>query len=155
MYPMRRWVAFSIVFSLFVLRAYLMQGYVFLAYALSIYYLTRTVMFLTPASDEDGTLSSLPDHREDSEHKGFQRTLPEMQYWSRMMLATIVVSALSCFECMNLKVVWQVLVFYFLIASVMLCNRQYKHARKHGYNPLQLGKKKSYASQKTFAKSHS
>ena len=65
--------------------------------------------------------------------------LPEMEYWSRMMLVTIIVASLSCFEATNMKVHWQILVFYFVIAAFLLAMRQYKHARKHGYNPLQLG----------------
>ena len=96
-YPKARWASLAVVLSFFVLRVIFTRGYAFLAYCLGIYYLSRTVKFMTPASDEDGNISSLPDGRDESESKGVQRMLPEMQYWSRMMLVTIIVAALSCF----------------------------------------------------------
>ena len=122
-YPRGRWAALAFVLSLFILRVILTRGYAFLAYCLGIFYVSRTVMFLTPAPDEDGNLSSLPDRCEESENKGVQRILPEMQYWSRMMVVTVVITALSCFQCMDVEVIWQVLVFYFIIASLMLGKR--------------------------------
>ena len=45
-YPGRRWAAFGIMLSIFLMRMYIKQGYAALAYTLGLYYLNRTMLYL-------------------------------------------------------------------------------------------------------------
>ena len=115
---------------------------------------------MTPQIDSEAA-SSLPsaasENVEDTERKPLQRKLPELQYWSRMTAATVAAALLSCTERTNVPVHWPILVVYFCVAAIILFRRLYRHMRRHGYNPLNLGQKKAYAAlnQRNFAHSHS
>ena len=79
-----RWSALFFLLALFVLRIYIKQGYAVLAYLLGLFYLNSLMLYLAPAEDlEDKNTAddfSLPV-REQDEYKGFQRKLPEVEFW--------------------------------------------------------------------------
>ena len=131
-----------------------------LAYVLGLTYLQLIFKFLAPnitkddnqeAEEEDGF--TLPV-RESDEYKGFQRKLGEMQLWTKCMVVTLIVDFLSCFKSMDVEVYVPILVFYFLVVTVVLCRRKLAHMSKHRYVPFELGKKSYAPTRPQFAQTH-
>ena len=102
-YPGRRWACFFGFLFFFLTRMYIQQGYAVIAYLLGLFYLNNIMLYLAPADDPDDlefnadkNESILPD-REQDEYKGFQRKLHELEFWQKMMTATLIASFFSCF----------------------------------------------------------
>jgi hypothetical protein len=78
-----RWIGFSVVAFIYVLRVYFLQGFYVVSYALGIYILNLLIGFLSPqvdpaiAADEGPTL---PIRASDEFHP-FVRRLPEFKFW--------------------------------------------------------------------------
>ena len=162
-YPGRRWAAFGVALSIFLLRIYIKQGYAALAYVLGLYILQKVMLYLTPAempnigeeTDIDMETFVLPT-RENDEYKGFNRKLREMDFWKSLMTATSIVAFLSLFQATDIPIHWQLLVAYFLFVTCFLCRVKIEHMIKYQYIPFEIGKK-SYGKPKKgegFAKSH-
>lgn len=79
---LRRWIGFSVLAFLYVIRVYFLQGFYVVSYALGIYILNLLIGFLSPQEDPalaaDGP--SLPTRASD-EFRPFVRRLPEFKFW--------------------------------------------------------------------------
>ena len=52
-FKLYRWMAFSLVLAIFLLRMYIKRGYAVIAYLLGLFYLNNIMLFLSPAEDPD------------------------------------------------------------------------------------------------------
>lgn len=80
-----RWIAFTVVFFIYALRVYFVQGFYIITYALGIYILQLFLAFLSPQVDpeyqqllDDGP--ALPTCGNE-EFRPFVRRLPEFKFW--------------------------------------------------------------------------
>mmetsp|Transcript_12331 Transcript_12331/g.29510 ORF Transcript_12331/g.29510 Transcript_12331/m.29510 type:complete len:197 (+) Transcript_12331:100-690(+) len=136
-----RWIATVVLFLIYCVRIYLINGWYIVTYGLGIYILNLGIGFLSPASDPatDGTV--LPTNEAD-EFKPFVRRLPEFKFWHSTTRAIVVAFCLTFFSAVNIPVFWPILVCYFIALFVMTMRRQIQHMIKHKYIPITLGKPK-------------
>lgn len=142
-----RWVVTFVLFGLYFLRVYLLQGWYIITYALGIYLLNLFIGFLTPKldpilnleSEEDGP--ALPTKSSD-EFKPFMRRLPEFKFWYSSTKAVTVATICTFFDLFNIPVFWPILVMYFILLFLITMKRQIWHMIKHKYVPWSHGKTK-------------
>lgn len=151
-HPGARWTAFGIALSLFLLRVITHYGFYVIAYALGIYLLNIFLLFLSPRLDpaeEDGLSNdselvgddiSLPMARND-EFRPFVRRLPEFRFWHNAMRATTVALMGTMFKALDVPVFWPILLFYFVLLTVLTLRRQIEHMVKYKYVPWDVGNK--------------
>ncbi|XP_045161570.2 protein RER1-like isoform X2 [Mercenaria mercenaria] len=141
-----RWALTLVLFILYFLRVYLLQGWYIVTYALGIYLLNLFIGFLTPKIDPSLNMDSddgpeLPTRSSD-EFKPFMRRLPEFKFWYSGTKAVCVATFCTFFEAFNIPVFWPILVMYFIILFVITMKRQIKHMIRHKYVPWSGGKTK-------------
>ncbi|XP_071945637.1 protein RER1-like [Antedon mediterranea] len=145
-YPTVRWVFTLVIFLLYFLRVFLLQGWYIVTYALGIYLLNLFIAFLSPKidpvfeqEDEDGP--SLPT-KSSEEFRPFIRRLPEFKFWYSATKAVIIAMFCTFFEVFNVPVFWPILVMYFFILFFLTMKRQIRHMIKYKYLPFSHGKTK-------------
>jgi len=140
-YPNQRWVAFTVVFSLFFLRIYYIQGFFIVAYGLGIFLLNNFIAFLSPLDDPDMSGPGLPT-KQGEEFKPFSRKMPEFKFWYTCFKGTCISMCMTFFKMFDIPVFWPILVMYFCILFFLTMKRQIKHMYKHKYVPFSFGKSK-------------
>ncbi|XP_056012383.1 protein RER1-like isoform X1 [Ostrea edulis] len=129
-YTAFRWTCTIVLFLIYGLRVYLLQGWYIVTYALGIFQLNQFIAFLTPKvdpafqeqdDDEDGP--SLPT-KSNEEFRPFMRRLPEFKFWYSASKAVVVAMICTFFEALNIPVFWPILVMYFIILFVITMKRQ-------------------------------
>lgn len=75
-----RWIVLAILFGIYFVRVYYLQGFYIITYALGIFMLNLFIGFLSPVHDVDGDGPMLPVNDAD-EFKPFVRRLPEFKFW--------------------------------------------------------------------------
>ncbi|OVA15893.1 Retrieval of early ER protein Rer1 [Macleaya cordata] len=81
---LRRWIGFSLVAVIYMIRVYFIQGFYIISYGLGIYILNLLIAFLSPQVDpEIQELSDGPTlpTRGSDEFRPFVRRLPEFKFW--------------------------------------------------------------------------
>lgn len=157
-YVSYRWAVFGALFTIFVLRIVVAQGWYIICYSLCIYLLSLFIQFLQPKFDmslqqemeselqEEGLSganeNSFSTADDDGEFRPFIRRLPEFKFWHNATVATTVSIFLSFFEVFNLPVFWPILVVYFIALFSFSMKRQIQHMIKYHYVPLDIGKTK-------------
>lgn len=153
----QRWLGFFLVLAVFLLRIITYQGFYVIAYALGIYLLNIFLLFLSPrfdpSGDEDGlsndsTLTNdtpssavfLPTSADD-EFRPFVRRLPEFRFWYNATWATTMALLGTIFSVFDVPVFWPILLFYFVLLTVLTLRRQIEHMIKYKYVPFDFGKK--------------
>ncbi|KAL1915808.1 uncharacterized protein VTP21DRAFT_6196 [Calcarisporiella thermophila] len=147
-----RWITTAFLLSLFFLRIILVQGWYIVAYVLGIYLLNLLIAFLSPKFDpaleemvngeEEGDGMQLPT-RADEEMRPFIRRLPEFKFWywsTRSILIAFVCTTMRAFD---LPVVWQILLFYFIVLFGVTMRRQLQHMARYRYVPWTQKKRPS------------
>ncbi|CAM8920626.1 unnamed protein product [Rhodiola kirilowii] len=152
-FVIHRWIATVLVFWIFFLRVYLLEGFYIIAYGVGIYILNLLIAFLSPLVDPeteppDGPV--LPTRGSD-EFKPFIRRLPEFKFWHSFTKAFGIGLFWTFFSVFDVPVFWPILLFYWIILFLMTMKRQIAHMIKYKYIPFTIGKqryggKKSYAS---------
>lgn len=140
-----RWCAWLLVAALYMVRAFILQGWYIVTYALGIYLLNLFIAFLTPKIDpaqhfdydEDGP--TLPT-KASEEFRPFMRRLPEFKFWYSALRAVLVAMVCTCFEAFNIPVFWPILVMYFFILFTLTMKKQILHMIKYRYLPFTHGK---------------
>lgn len=143
--------------ALFLLRVITYQGFYVIAYALGIYLLNIFLLFLSPrfdpAGDEEGLSNdmTLPDDTPssavflptsaDDEFRPFVRRLPEFRFWYNATWATTVALIATAFSWFDVPVFWPILLFYFVLLTILTLRRQIEHMIKYKYVPFDFGKK--------------
>mmetsp|Transcript_33846 Transcript_33846/g.67714 ORF Transcript_33846/g.67714 Transcript_33846/m.67714 type:complete len:196 (-) Transcript_33846:135-722(-) len=136
-----RWIGTAVLFLIYCIRIYLLNGWYIVTYGLGIYILNLGIGFLSPAADPAADDTVLPTAESD-EFKPFVRRLPEFKFWHSTTRAIVVAFVLTFFSAVNIPVFWPILVCYFIALFVMTMRRQIQHMIKHRYIPISLGKPK-------------
>ncbi len=150
-----RWLATGGIFFILSLRILCYQGFYVVAYALGIYLLNLLLLFLSPRFDPSGELFGPGEEEEegatdsagilpvgrDDEFRPFVRRLPEFRFWHNGTRAILVALGCTLFPFLDIPVFWPILVFYFIILTVLTMRRQIAHMIKHRYVPFDFGKK--------------
>ncbi|KAJ3444081.1 protein rer1 [Anaeramoeba flamelloides] len=122
-------------------------------YGLGIYLLNCFILFITPMTDpkldkeKDQDKSTekgfdfLPTKKSE-DFKPFMRKLGEFQFCYKMIKATFFSIIATLFPFLNLPVLWQLLLLYFIVLFVFMMRKQISHMVKYGYIPINFGKKK-------------
>lgn len=134
-----RWVVAALLFVLYAVRVYFVNGFYIITYALGIYMLHLFIGFLSPQQDFDGPI--LPT-KNNEEYKPFIRRLPEFKFWWSLVKAVLTSFCLTFFPIFDVPVFWPILVIYFFALFFMTMRRQIDHMRKYKYLPFSFGKKK-------------
>lgn len=153
-----RWAGLGCLLAVFLLRVFIAQGWYIVCYALGIYLLNLFLAFLTPKFDpsleqemrdqdmEEGgdvlPTSSSNNNEGDDEFRPFIRRLPEFKFWYNAARATTIAFVCSWFKFLDIPVVWQILLMYFIILFSLTMRRQIQHMIKYRYLPFDLGKMK-------------
>ncbi|XP_010270832.1 PREDICTED: protein RER1A-like [Nelumbo nucifera] len=142
---LRRWIGFSVVAAIYIIRVYLIQGFYIVSYGLGIYILNLFIAFLSPQVDPeiqelvDGP--TLPTRGSD-EFRPFVRRLPEFKFWYAITKAFCIAFVMTFFSAFDVPVFWPVLLFYWLVLFFLTMKRQILHMIKYKYVPLSLGKQR-------------
>ncbi len=153
-----RWISFALLLSLFILRIVTRQGFYVVAYALGIYLLNIFLLFLSPrfdpglGEDEEGLGNDaqlldtqptdlLPQGRND-EFRPFVRRLPEFRFWYNATWATSMALLCTIFSWLDIPVFWPILLFYFVLLTIVTLRRQIQHMIKYRYIPFDWGKQR-------------
>ncbi|KAL4583511.1 hypothetical protein LXL04_008085 [Taraxacum kok-saghyz] len=147
-YVRQRWTGFCLIFFIYVLRVYFLQGYYIITYGLGIYILQLFITFLSPQVDPefeepfDGL--ALPTHGSE-EFRPFVRRLPEFKY--SITKAVCLAFVLTFFFIFDVPVFWPILLFYWIVLFVATMRKQIRHMIRHRYVPYSFGKRR-YTGQK-------
>ena len=80
-----RWIGFSILAFLYLLRVWYLQGFYIVTYGLGIYLLNLFIGFLQPQDDMDSndgpTLPTYRNNNNDEDFQPFIRRVPEFKFW--------------------------------------------------------------------------
>ena len=157
-----RWLVFSFLLLIFVLRVVFYQGFYVVAYALGIYLLNIFLLFLSPkfdpaltedesGLDNDAALQGdddggfLPGNTMGSplidEFRPFVRRLPEFKFWYSATTALLFSLCCTLFSAFDIPVFWPILLMYFVTLFALTMRRQIQHMVKYKYLPFDLGKK--------------
>jgi len=140
---MPRWIGFGVVFALFFLRIYLIQGFFIVAYGLGIFLLNNFIAFLSPLEDPTDNGPGLPStSKEGKEFRPFARRLPEFKFWLACTQGTGTCLIMTFFSIFDVPVFWPILLIYFFVLFFMTMRRQIMHMYKHKYVPISFGKAK-------------
>jgi len=142
-FPLQRWIGFGVLFALFSLRIYLIQGYFIVAYGLGIFLLNNFIAFLSPLEDPRDSGVGLPTtESEGKEFRPFQRRLPEFKFWLACARGTLIGICMTFFSIFDIPVFWPILLIYFGVLFFLTMKRQIMHMYKHKYVPISFGKAK-------------
>ncbi|GAU26059.1 hypothetical protein TSUD_225210 [Trifolium subterraneum] len=139
---LRRWIGFSVVAFIYVLRVYFLQGFYVVSYGLGIYILNLLIGFLSPQVDpaiaaDDGP--TLPIRASD-EFRPFVRRLPEFKFWYLITQAFCIAFVMTFFSAFDIPVFWPILLFYWVVLFSLTMRRQIAHMIKYRYVPFTFGK---------------
>mmetsp|Transcript_60340 Transcript_60340/g.186811 ORF Transcript_60340/g.186811 Transcript_60340/m.186811 type:complete len:191 (+) Transcript_60340:92-664(+) len=137
-----RWSVFALAACVFLVRVYLLQGFVLVTYGLGVYLLNRIIGFLSPAVDPESDGPVLPTAGDGEEFRPFTRKLPEFHCWLTASSAVIVSFSMTFFEAFDLPVIWPMLLAYFIFLVVLTMKGRIEHMMKHKYMPFSFGKQK-------------
>eukprot|EP01071_Lankesteria_metandrocarpae_P003107 Lankesteria_metandrocarpae@DN2764_c0_g1_i1.p1 len=140
-YVKTRWVALLFSFVGLVARVFHVKGFYVVLYAWAIYLLNLGIGFVSPQFDSESEAYILPV-RDSDEYRPFQRRIPEFQFWSSAMRATMFSLFLTLFSMFDLPVFWPILLIYFILLFTMTVKNQVAHMVKHKYVPFSWGKQK-------------
>ncbi|CAM9001438.1 unnamed protein product [Rhodiola kirilowii] len=138
----RRWIAFSIIALIYVIRIFIVQGFYLITYALGIYVLSLFIAFLSPQVDpETEGGPSLPVLGTD-EFRPFVRRLPEFKFWYSITRAFCIAFVLTFFDVLDVPVFWPILFIYWVMLVISTMKRQLLHMVKYKYVPFTSGKQR-------------
>lgn len=155
-FVLQRWLGFSGLLFLFMLRIVLSEGWYIVCYTLGIYLLNLFLAFLQPKFDpsleqdlrdqnvEEGE-AGLPmsnQQAQEEEFRPFIRRLPEFKFWYNATRATVAAHVCSWFSIFDIPVFWPILLVYFIILFSLTMRRQIQHMIKYRYLPFDIGKAK-------------
>ncbi|KAG7567188.1 Retrieval of early ER protein Rer1 [Arabidopsis thaliana x Arabidopsis arenosa] len=151
-----RWIGTLVVFLIYCLRVYSIQGFYIISYGLGIYLLNLLIGFLSPLVDPELEVTdgaTLPTRGSD-EFKPFIRRLPEFKFWYSMTKAFCIAFLMTFFSVFDVPVFWPILLCYWVVLFVLTMRRQIAHMIKHKYIPFSIGKQK-YSGRRSSASSSS
>lgn len=135
-----RWIFFTVLMTLYLVRMYFANGWFIVTYGLGIYLLNLFIGFLSPQLDPETEGPVLPT-KESEEFRPFSRRVPEFKFWYASSRATVIAFCMTFFSMFNIPVFWPILLLYFIALFFLTMKRQIKHMWKHNYVPWSKSKK--------------
>ncbi|CAM8979254.1 unnamed protein product [Rhodiola kirilowii] len=142
-YVLRRWIAFAVIFCIYALRVFLIEGFYIITYGLGIFVLNLLIGFLSPQVDPEMEGPRLPTKGSD-EFRPFVRRLPEFKFWYGITMAFCIAFVLTFFDALDVPVFWPILLMYWFILFVSTMKRQIMHMVKYKYVPFSVGKQRYF-----------
>jgi hypothetical protein len=130
------------ILIIYAIRAYLIQGFYIVTYALGIFNLNLLLGFLTPLHVPDEHDGPVLPSKANEEFKPFVRRLPEFKFWYSSTKSIVIGFAATFFPVFDVPVFWPILLLYWCVLFVVTMKRQIQHMIKHRYVPFSFGKKK-------------
>lgn len=140
-YPAYRWAALLVLFAVYGVRVYYLNGWYIVTYGLGIYMLNLFIGFLTPQTDPDTDGPLLPMNKGD-EHRPFLRRVSEFKFWTQALKGVCTAFCMTFFSLFDVPVFWPILVLYFLVLFAYTMKNQIAHMVKYKYIPFSFGKAK-------------
>merc|ERR1712046_53922 len=109
-----RWLSFSTFLVALVVRIALIERHFFAVYVLAIYLLNQLLLFVSPATEDDG----LPMTSNAGEFRPFVRALSEFKLWSRGMCAIAVTIVATFVDELDVDVDGRALTLYFIVLFI-------------------------------------
>jgi hypothetical protein len=147
MHPISRWMVFSTLLLVYLVRVYLLNGFFIVTYGLGIYMLNLFIGFLSPAVDPEemdslgGEPGPVLPTRESDEFRPFTRKLPEFQFWFWGTRAVVTSLMMTFFSVFDLPVFWPILLIYFIFLFLLTMKQQILHMLKYRYVPWSSSKR--------------
>ena len=142
-YVLYRWIFYSAVTFLFCFKMLHSHKFYAVGYMAGLFTLQCVVLFLSPKLDPElYGKDVLPTTADDGDYKPFVRKLPEFVLWKRITAASLLSNFASFIPFLDLPVYGPLLVFYFVLVTVMTFRTRIAHMIKYGYVPFDLGKPK-------------
>lgn len=141
-YTKTRWSIYAGLVALYMVRAYLLNGWFIVTYGVGIYELNLFIGFLSPREDPEKDGPVLPSKGGDGEFRPFNRRVPEFKFWHSSVNAVLVALFMTFFSMFDVPVFWPILLIYFIVLLVMTLRKQIAHMYKHKYVPWSFGKTK-------------
>eukprot|EP00485_Elphidium_margaritaceum_P002045 CAMPEP_0202699650 /NCGR_PEP_ID=MMETSP1385-20130828/12866_1 /ASSEMBLY_ACC=CAM_ASM_000861 /TAXON_ID=933848 /ORGANISM="Elphidium margaritaceum" /LENGTH=221 /DNA_ID=CAMNT_0049356639 /DNA_START=46 /DNA_END=711 /DNA_ORIENTATION=+ len=142
-----RWIGFTVLAFLYLLRVWFLQGFYIVTYGLGIYLLNLFIGFLQPQDDmdaSDGPLLPSYSKDDDTEFRPFARRVPEFKFWWAATKAVMISMLMTLFSIFDIPVFWPILLLYFIVLFTITMKRQIEHMIKHSYIPCDCFRKKRY-----------
>eukprot|EP01129_Flabellula_baltica_P001451 TRINITY_DN11344_c0_g1_i1.p1 TRINITY_DN11344_c0_g1~~TRINITY_DN11344_c0_g1_i1.p1 ORF type:complete len:187 (-),score=32.78 TRINITY_DN11344_c0_g1_i1:47-586(-) len=137
-----RWGFAFFLLCCYVFKLYMFPGYHIVSYGLGIYILNLLLDWMQPLVDpEDEEGPSLPTGNEDT-FKPHIPKLGEFKFWYLASRAIVMGIIATFFDILNVPVFWPILLFYFILLTVVQLKNRIQHMRKYNYNPFSWGKPK-------------
>eukprot|EP01096_Ripella_sp_DP13-Kostka_P005341 TRINITY_DN1820_c0_g1_i1.p2 TRINITY_DN1820_c0_g1~~TRINITY_DN1820_c0_g1_i1.p2 ORF type:complete len:236 (-),score=70.88 TRINITY_DN1820_c0_g1_i1:67-669(-) len=148
-----RWLGLLVLFTLYLVRVYFLEGFYIITYALGIFWLNQLIGFLSPQIDpeknqlfeappsDEAEANALPLSKND-EFKPFIRRLPEFKFWLSLTKAVVIATVCTFFPFLDIPVFWPILLLYFLSLFFFTMKARIVHMWKHKYLPFDFGKPK-------------
>ncbi len=129
-----RWAFAAFLTVIFLLRVLISRKWIFIAYCLYVYILSRVIMFVTPMVEPDDDDVALPTYDND-EYRPFVSRLPEFTFWQKYVEGHGIAIVLTLTTWTNIPVVWQILVVYFILLAGLSIGKEVVKMRKFKYAP--------------------
>mmetsp|Transcript_26874 Transcript_26874/g.61979 ORF Transcript_26874/g.61979 Transcript_26874/m.61979 type:complete len:209 (-) Transcript_26874:12-638(-) len=126
-----RWITFTVLVALLILRVYRLQVGYFVIYLLAIYILNQLLLFLSPVTEGDG----LPAASTSDEYRPFARALSEFWLWVWSFAATFCALVSTWTNILELDVDGTILFLYFLVVFTYTMKQQIFDMIRRGYVP--------------------
>eukprot|EP01121_Diplochlamys_sp_Union-15-3_P008221 TRINITY_DN2169_c0_g2_i1.p1 TRINITY_DN2169_c0_g2~~TRINITY_DN2169_c0_g2_i1.p1 ORF type:complete len:196 (-),score=21.65 TRINITY_DN2169_c0_g2_i1:12-572(-) len=147
-YVYARWTVVFLLFIIYVVRIYFINGWYIITYALGIYILNQLIGFLSPLVDPETEDSGALPTKADDDYKPFVRKLPEFKFWFSCTRAFLIALTCTFFSVLNIPAFWPILLVYFIALFFVTMKRQIAHMLKHHYIPFTVGKPKYFSGDK-------
>mmetsp|Transcript_39524 Transcript_39524/g.123277 ORF Transcript_39524/g.123277 Transcript_39524/m.123277 type:complete len:214 (-) Transcript_39524:41-682(-) len=128
-----RWLSWISLLGAFAARIVLLQRHFFAAYIMAIYVLNQTILFLSPATEDEDDPKLARSNS--GEYRPFVRALSEFRLWARGAMATVAAMAVTCFDACDIDVDGRALLIYFTVLFALTMKQQIVHMIRHGYVP--------------------
>jgi hypothetical protein len=141
-YVLYRWLAFSALAVIFLLRLILQHRFYTIGYIAGLYFVNCVILFLSPKLDPELYGKDVLPTAGDGDYRAFRRKLPEFPFWQRVFNAVCIAHVASLFPFLDPPVYGSLLLVYFVLVTVFNFRSRIAHMIRNRYLPFDIGKPK-------------
>jgi hypothetical protein len=142
-YVLYRWVFFSVLAIVLLLRIFLGHRFYTIGYIAGLYFVNCAVLFISPKLDPDLHGKDVLPTAGDGDYRPFVRKLPEFVFWRRAFTTVTVAHIATLFRFFDPPVYGPLLLIYFLLVTVISFRSRIMHMIRNEYVPFDTGKPKA------------
>ncbi len=145
-HPIARWIGFSIILFLYLLKVIITGSHHLITYCAGVYLFHGFILFATPKDENIPDPFELDKYEPEEEadvpseignsFKPFIRNLPEYSYWLFCIKVLLISFALTFTSFTNIPVCTPILLIYFIFMVIATLTKLWKHANRYSYNPF-------------------